>query len=1022
VPVAPAPVGGLTVGHADDPAEHAADRMADLALDRLHRTAPAPGPHAHTPGCGHLRRSTAPTAGATIGTEGGALDASTAGRIETARGGGSPMPDGVRRRMETAFGTGLAHVRVHDGPQAGQLSAAISAEAFTTGRDIFFGAGRFAPETPRGEKVLAHEIAHVLSEPGGVRRWNPFKKKRTPQEQADHDAAKRAEEQKASSVKTSKNVTEPAELTALAASREAGDAGRAQLTNDVYGTPDAEQVVAGKVNAVGHVPLPKSGSGGRMDALYEDFNEALSREVAVVARLTKNQPRDSAETIADLAYSQVWEIEFPHLGSVAPPRKTAAERLVILVRRARTDASVGQSAAEADEQTLTVTMLPKAIEAAYDRMVTHREDLLAADPTASPALAQEDAWDAVRAGMPPKELAGFPAKDGPLDVAAWSQAESRVQARTAQKARDSDAIAASLALLPATQRVGPQPAVSGTGKASETVQGVESKLEKGTKAVTTVGGGIAGFFGSRKDKTLRDEQGITKDKTSATGVPDAVDQGVGTAIVQGERAHKQLATGQRKWKDQELPESDATKAKEGIGQVTGILNGIMSAVSSAFQMVDSIEKSWGTKDPYEGLKAAKAGATGLDGLVSVAKSSADMAKLIDSSVTDGVKAVVPGLDIASSALAMVRGITDVATAGMRQRETDLTMFEARAGSTDKVNVMVYPLMKVSQVYTKHLEQTCWSLGVSVLNFSASVAQVASAGGFGIPAAIKAATAVVDNLHKIGHYIASKILNAMAKTAEKESAVMHVEGGAEDELRRHPKMAVDGIIIKAATGDPTALMFLSNYRIDGKPITHDYVKQITVKPVKAFDPTAKADSGAEQTTDDGLLLKIRGVVLAGMNTKADPQSVFEDLRAKGSAVTGVLSGISAAWAETGELAEQRNTQAKDGKLGANTKSDRGLGWRIGQMFSSEKRGKLAQKTAALGAAEALPPGVVCVVGDLELKDTASPPQLKAFADSLTAEAIEAELKATPRRNSPEWTDFLREALRTKRTASVGVGAP
>src|SRR4051812_2319863 len=77
-PASLAPVAGLTVGHAEDPAEHAADRMADGALQRLHRANAASGAeadaHAHNPGCGHLRRSVTPTATATVGLTGGALD------------------------------------------------------------------------------------------------------------------------------------------------------------------------------------------------------------------------------------------------------------------------------------------------------------------------------------------------------------------------------------------------------------------------------------------------------------------------------------------------------------------------------------------------------------------------------------------------------------------------------------------------------------------------------------------------------------------------------------------------------------------------------------------------------------------------------------------------------------------------------------------------------------------------------------------------------------------------------------
>ncbi|MCV2395179.1 DUF4157 domain-containing protein [Actinotalea sp. M2MS4P-6] len=1065
-PASPVPIAGLTVGHADDPAEHAADRMADQALARLRRThdrghgdTTAEGrTHAHDDASiGDLRRSTAPTPEATIGPEGGELDADGARRIEAARGGGAPLPGAVRRRMETGFGANLGHVRVHDGPAAGRLSASMGAEAFTTGRDIFFGAGRYEPGTPGGDQVLAHEIAHVLAEPGSIRRLTrPFKKK-TPQEQAanaakaaqkqqakdaktaqkqqkkDAKAAekqqkkaakaaqKQQEKQKAARVKQSK-TTEKAELKGLKESRKAGEAGRAALTADVYDTAnDAQQVVAGKVNAAGHVPMAQSGPQQRAASLNSEFEQALQRERAVFDDMTANNVGSSDTERAELAYHQVWYTEFPQLTPVRPPRETAAERLVIQVRHARAEADADASAKEVDEATLKVRMLPSAVEQAYERMVTHRNDLMEKDPTGSEALAQDDAWEAVRQGMSPKELAGFPPRDSPLDMAAWKQAEDRVEARDKQKARDAATIEANLALLPETQRIGPQLPGRGTGttEKAEKVEDVGKKLDLGKTGVNAVGGGIAGFVGKGQDKDLRDAQGVTKEKEFTTYLPGAVDQGIGEAVRQGKRADKQIATGQREYVPQTLPTSDATKAKEGIGQVTGILSSLMSAVTSGFQMVDAIEKSWDSKDPYEALRATKAGATGLNGLVGAAKESANLAKLIDSSVADGVKAVVPGLDIASSALGMVSGITEVAAAGMRQRETDLTMFEARAGSTDKVNVMVYPLMKVSQVYTKHLEQKCWSLGVTILNFSASVAQVASAGGFGIPAAIKAATAVIDNLHKIAHYIASKVLNAMAKTAEKESAVMHLEGGAEDELRRHPKMAVDGIILKAAAGDPTALLFLSSYRIDGKPITADYVKRIKPKPVKPFDPTAKktTDTEPEQTSDDALLLKIRDVVLKGMDTNADPQSVFEDLKKKAGPVTDKLSDAKGAWKESGELATARNTQAANGKLGDNTKTNRGLGWRIRMIFATEKRGKLTERTAAHASGEALPAGVACAVGDLQLPDQADPPAIARFVESLTVEALEAELKRTPRRNSPEWIDFLREALREKIMAAA-----
>lgn len=166
-PQSPAPAQRtLQVGAADDRAEVEADAVADRVLSRLAI------PHQHGAECGHgdaVRRTPGAAGGATIGTAGGALDTDSAGAIESARGGGSALPTEVRREMEAGFGHSLSDVRIHTDDQAAGLSRQMSARAFTTGRDIFFGAGEFTPDTTEGKRVLAHEIAHTRQN-DGVRR------------------------------------------------------------------------------------------------------------------------------------------------------------------------------------------------------------------------------------------------------------------------------------------------------------------------------------------------------------------------------------------------------------------------------------------------------------------------------------------------------------------------------------------------------------------------------------------------------------------------------------------------------------------------------------------------------------------------------------------------------------------------------------------------------------------------------------------------------------------------------------
>jgi hypothetical protein len=53
---------------------------------------------------------------------------------------------------------------VHLGPQASEAAKSVRAQAFTIGPDIVFGQNQYAPNTPDGQKLLAHELTHVLQQ------------------------------------------------------------------------------------------------------------------------------------------------------------------------------------------------------------------------------------------------------------------------------------------------------------------------------------------------------------------------------------------------------------------------------------------------------------------------------------------------------------------------------------------------------------------------------------------------------------------------------------------------------------------------------------------------------------------------------------------------------------------------------------------------------------------------------------------------------------------------------------------
>lgn len=81
--------------------------------------------------------------------------------------GGTPLPGVVAARMGSAFGHDFGHVRIHADAQAQAASDALNARAFAIGSHIWFGRGAWNPGSAEGDRVLAHELTHVVQSDEG---------------------------------------------------------------------------------------------------------------------------------------------------------------------------------------------------------------------------------------------------------------------------------------------------------------------------------------------------------------------------------------------------------------------------------------------------------------------------------------------------------------------------------------------------------------------------------------------------------------------------------------------------------------------------------------------------------------------------------------------------------------------------------------------------------------------------------------------------------------------------------------
>lgn len=134
------------VGHADHEVILSRDNRLREAIDTL-PSSPTVHPKAKAP-------------------NGGAGAAAPAVVSHVLQSPGQPLGASAQTFFRSRFGHDFSSVRIHTGERAAASAQAINASAYTVGRDIVFGSESYDFASPRGRKLLAHELAHVVQQSG----------------------------------------------------------------------------------------------------------------------------------------------------------------------------------------------------------------------------------------------------------------------------------------------------------------------------------------------------------------------------------------------------------------------------------------------------------------------------------------------------------------------------------------------------------------------------------------------------------------------------------------------------------------------------------------------------------------------------------------------------------------------------------------------------------------------------------------------------------------------------------------
>jgi hypothetical protein len=182
---------------------------------------------------------------------------------------GQPLEHRTAGRMSQGFGGhDFSGVKIHTGGAAATAAGELGAAAYTVGQDVYFGAGQYAPETPAGRDLLAHELTHTVQQKGAA-------------------VAQRRLIQR-----------HPGPVTAPAAAATTGAAGAAGATGEdkTDGEGNAYREAAGKtyLTAPPKTPVPfHSGKAAALPANPHERSATLTAQVAAAAA----QQRAYAETL-----------------------------------------------------------------------------------------------------------------------------------------------------------------------------------------------------------------------------------------------------------------------------------------------------------------------------------------------------------------------------------------------------------------------------------------------------------------------------------------------------------------------------------------------------------------------------------------------------------------------------------------------------------------------------------------------------------------------------------------------------
>jgi hypothetical protein len=159
----------LSINQPNDAYEQEADAMADHVMRMpdasLHaNTFFRPSVTAVQRKCAHCEEEEKKMQRKEINSDESDAGPSTENYINSLNGKGRSLSNEERKFFEPRMGYDFSDVKLHTDTAAAKSAQSVNALAYTSGNNIVFNEGQYAPASDTGKKLLGHELTHVVQQ------------------------------------------------------------------------------------------------------------------------------------------------------------------------------------------------------------------------------------------------------------------------------------------------------------------------------------------------------------------------------------------------------------------------------------------------------------------------------------------------------------------------------------------------------------------------------------------------------------------------------------------------------------------------------------------------------------------------------------------------------------------------------------------------------------------------------------------------------------------------------------------